>query len=227
MATLEVHDSQGRVQFIELSRDHPVLFGTSAACDVALDGEGIRPVHGRIRWKKRRFRVEASPDAEFVLINGTKMASGSLHQGDEVVVGDCRIFLLRNDEESAEDDDGAPSQPTVDGDRTRVISPPVVPIDPATESRNRASGRHSRSDTRNQADIETNKWLPPTASTSRHRSSIETRPFELRARPVEHGPSGGRQPGEVRPRRQRRCEPRPGPRGARAFEVPGRVTRAR
>ena len=67
MATLEVHDGQGRVQFVELGRDHPVLFGTSAACDVLLDGEGIRPVHGRIRWKKRRFRVEASPDAEYVL----------------------------------------------------------------------------------------------------------------------------------------------------------------
>ena len=77
MATLEVHDGQGRVQFVELARDHPVLFGTSAACDVLLDGEGIRPVHGRIRWKKRRFRVEASPDAEFVLDNGTKMTAAA------------------------------------------------------------------------------------------------------------------------------------------------------
>ena len=100
MATLEVHDGQGRVQFVELARDHPVLFGTSAACDVLLDGDGIRPVHGRIRWKKRRFRVEASPDAEFVLINGTKMATGSIHQGDEIAVGACRMFLLRDDDET-------------------------------------------------------------------------------------------------------------------------------
>ena len=103
MATLEVHDGQGRVQFVELARDHPVLFGTSTTCDVRLDGDRIRPVHGRIRWKKRRFRVEASPDAEFVLINGAKMSTGSIRQGDEIAVGDCRIFLLRDD---GDPDDG-------------------------------------------------------------------------------------------------------------------------
>ena len=93
MATLEVHDGKGRVQFVELSRDHPVLFGTSSACDVILQGEFIRPVHGRIRWKEPKFKVEASPDAEFVLINGHKMTTGSLRQGDEITVGDCRMFL--------------------------------------------------------------------------------------------------------------------------------------
>ena len=108
MATLEVHDGHGRVQFVELGRDHPVLFGTSAACDVLLDGEGIRPVHGRIRWKKRRFRVEASPDAEYVLINGTKMTAASIRQGDEIAVGDCRIFMLRNDDDM-DDQTGKPT----------------------------------------------------------------------------------------------------------------------
>ena len=47
MATLEVHDGQGRVQFVELARDHPVLFGTSPACDVSAGGRrdpaGARP----------------------------------------------------------------------------------------------------------------------------------------------------------------------------------------
>ncbi|QEH33879.1 outer membrane biogenesis protein BamB [Aquisphaera giovannonii] len=99
MATLEVHDDQGRVQFVELSRDHPALFGTSAACDVVLSGEGVRPVHGRILWKKHRFRIEASPDAQYVEVNGTKMSSSSLHQGDEVGVGPCRIYMFRIDED--------------------------------------------------------------------------------------------------------------------------------
>src|SRR5580700_4766344 len=129
MATLEVHDGEGRVQFVEMARDHPLLFGTSAACDVILDGEGIRPVHGRIRWKTRRFRVEASPDAEFVLINGTKMAAGSIRQGDEIGVGGCRIFLLRDDGE-AENGDAVP-----DEGPTRVMAAPVVPVEPATETR--------------------------------------------------------------------------------------------
>ncbi len=114
MATLEVHDNRGRVKFIELARDHPVLFGTSAACDVILEGEGIRPVHGRIRFKKSKYRIEASPDAEYVVINGHKMTTSSLHQGDEVSLGGCRLFMLREDDGSAAPgsrpapDEGAP-----------------------------------------------------------------------------------------------------------------------
>src|SRR5512135_2123912 len=83
MATLELHDEAGRVRFIELTRDHPALFGTSSACDIVLSGGGISPVHGRIRWKRGRYKVEASPEAQYVLVNGRKMISSSLHQGDE------------------------------------------------------------------------------------------------------------------------------------------------
>ncbi len=100
MATLEVHDAQGRVRFIDVDLDHPILFGTSATCDVVLEGEGVLPVHGRIRWSKRRFKVDASPDAESLTVNGRQVITASLHQGDELTVGPCRIFLLRLDEAS-------------------------------------------------------------------------------------------------------------------------------
>ena len=95
MATLEVHDGQGRVQFVELARDHPVLFGTSAACDVLLEGEwrsgrctaGSAGSSGgsRSRLARRRICGDQRP----------KMTTGSIHQGDEITVGDCRMFLLR------------------------------------------------------------------------------------------------------------------------------------
>src|SRR5438552_4599731 len=97
MATLEIHDGQGRVEFVALARDHPVLFGTSASCDIVLTGEGIFPVHGRIRWKKKKgqYKVEASPDAQYVSINGHRMNTSSLHQRDEMKVGPCRLFMIR------------------------------------------------------------------------------------------------------------------------------------
>ncbi len=95
MATLEVNDGQGRVRFVELERDHPVLFGTSASCDLKLTGEGVLPVHGRIRFKADRFRIEASPDAEFVVVNGHKMSTSSLLEGDVVTVGPCRLVVAR------------------------------------------------------------------------------------------------------------------------------------
>ncbi len=123
MATIEVHDGQGRVQFVGLSRDHPLLFGTSAACDVVLEGEGIRPVHGRIRWKSKRFKIEASPDAQFVLINGHKMTTGSVHQGDEITVGPCRMFLLKVDDDMRAES-GSKSQ--ADEGRTKVLPSPFA-----------------------------------------------------------------------------------------------------
>jgi outer membrane protein assembly factor BamB len=157
MATLEVHDGQGRVQFVELAQDHPSLFGTSAACDIVLSGEGVSPVHGRIRWKKGRYRVEASPDAQYVTINGHKMTSSSLHQGDEMTVGPCRLFMMRVDESL----EAAPSRRQVtrpDEERTKVLEGPAhyTPAsggmsEPARQSGKRSKGRESL--------LERNEWL--------------------------------------------------------------------
>ena len=151
MATLEVHDGHGRVQFIELEQDHPVLFGTSSHCEIVLEGPGVNPVHGRIRWKKGKFKVEASPDAEYVLINGQKMSTGSMDVGDEVAVGPCRIFLLRAD-------DGPISVGrtgrgvAAEESRTLVVPPPIPSTrergdkrrygEPATEGRGRWRRTH-------------------------------------------------------------------------------------
>jgi outer membrane protein assembly factor BamB len=132
MATLEVHDSRGRVQFIELTHDHPLLFGTSAACDVVLEGAGIRPVHGRVRWKNRRYKVEASPDAEYVMINGTRMTAGSIRQGDEIGVGACRMFLLRLDEEDMREKPGP--RPKPDRKRNPIAAAPINPVESERET---------------------------------------------------------------------------------------------
>lgn len=100
MATLEVHDGSGRVERVIIARDQPVMFGTSPKCDIVLSGAGVLPFHGRIRWQSRkgRFKVDASPDAEYLRVNGGKMASSSFRQGDEVQIGDCRIFMINENE---------------------------------------------------------------------------------------------------------------------------------
>ena len=80
------------------------MFGSSPKCDFVLTGEGVLPFHGRVRWqaKKQRFKVDASPEAEYLLVNGQKMASSSFRQGDEIQVGGNRIFMIH---------DGAPEPP--------------------------------------------------------------------------------------------------------------------
>ncbi len=151
MATLEVHDGEGRVQFIELEQDHPVLFGTSSTCDVILEGQDIRPVHGRIRWSANRYKVEASPDAEYVLVNGHKMSASSIGQGDEIVVGGCRIFMLRG-EGGARATSRSSASP--DDARTRRVSGSGgSPADQA-----RRSGP-ARSKSRGEAALENDDWL--------------------------------------------------------------------
>ena len=61
MATLEVHDGQGRVQFVELERDHPILFGTSPHCEIILEGPGIKPVHGGSAGSRAGSRSRPRP----------------------------------------------------------------------------------------------------------------------------------------------------------------------
>lgn len=139
MATLEIHDADGRARFVELDRDHPALLGASPSCDVVLAGEGILPVHGRIRWKGRRYKIDASPDAEFLEINGRKIVSASLHQGDEIRIGPCRVFVLRVDEAAANKSSepkkknrrrsGPPEEPTkvLQGAASSVEAPVLKP----------------------------------------------------------------------------------------------------
>jgi outer membrane protein assembly factor BamB len=139
MATLEVHNGQGRVERVMIARDQPAMFGSSPKCEIVLDGDGILPFHGRVRWqaRKQRFKVDASPEAEYLVVNGHKMASASFRQGDEVQVGDFRLFMI-NDGEL----DPAPAPPPRD-DVTRVQPPPFMAPPKAGTVITRGSWRES------------------------------------------------------------------------------------
>jgi outer membrane protein assembly factor BamB len=135
MATLEVHDGQGRVERVVVSRDQTVLFGSSPKCEIVLAGEGIFPFHGRLRWnpRKQRFKADASPDAQFLVVNGHRMSSSSFRLGDEIDVGGNRIFLIHDGDQSVAE--VAPRD-----DVTRVQPPPFL-APPAPPSAARRGGR--------------------------------------------------------------------------------------
>jgi hypothetical protein len=145
MATLEVHHGGGRVEFVTLTRDQPVLFGSSAKCNIVLDDPAALPFHGRVRWKGPKFKVDASPEAEFVVVNGRKMVSSSLRQGDEFQVGECRIFLI-------DASDGLPPE-----DKTRVQPAPVVgAARPGRPEPSRPARGKSR---RRESSLERDDWV--------------------------------------------------------------------
>jgi outer membrane protein assembly factor BamB len=113
MAILEVHDGRGHVQRVTITREEPALFGTSPACAIVLGGEGVAPVHGRIRGSKRKYKVDAGAGIAAIEVNGKRVKSSTLYQGDEIRVGLCRIFVI-----TTEDRDGAPA-----GDDVTRIQP--------------------------------------------------------------------------------------------------------
>jgi outer membrane protein assembly factor BamB len=121
MATLEVHDDRGNVRRVAISRDHPALFGASAECDIVLQAPGILPVHGRIRWKGGRYKVDASPDAHSIERNGQKVTTASFRIGDEVRVGPYRIFMIN------------PDTGPVD-EKTRLLAQPQAQAAPASKA---------------------------------------------------------------------------------------------
>src|SRR3954449_7022413 len=115
MAMLEIHDSRGQVQYVMLQREHPMIFGTDPKCDIVLEAPGILPFHGRIRWKEPKFRIEAFPDAHFLIVNDKKYVQSSFRHGDELRLGGVRVFMVDPDAEAG------------DLEKTRVQAPPLAP----------------------------------------------------------------------------------------------------
>lgn len=113
MATLEIHEAGQRVRRVRIGRDHPTMLGTNPLCDVILAGADVQPYHGRISWGKSQFKVEAVADVALVEVNGRRVRSKGLRQGDEILLGRTRVFLL-----SVEDD--GPEH----GEKTVIQEPP-------------------------------------------------------------------------------------------------------
>lgn len=102
MATLEVHDGRGRVSFVTVSRANPVVFGSDPKCDVLLVDPAALPFHGRLRWKNDHFKVEAFPEARALVVNGQRVVSSGFRPGDEISVGQCKLFLVSEQDGAAD-----------------------------------------------------------------------------------------------------------------------------
>lgn len=140
MATLEVHDGKSRVEYVEISRDRPAMFGSDPRCEIVLQDPKAFPIHGRIRWGRGKFKVEATPEARAIEINGHKVVISSFKQGDELRVGGYRIFLLTPDdapvgiEKTIVQPKPAALGRLERGDWTKVLQAPPVSATPEKES---------------------------------------------------------------------------------------------
>jgi outer membrane protein assembly factor BamB len=112
MAMLEVHDGRGRVAYVTVARDHPVLIGSDPKCDVVLDDPRAQAFHARLRWKGDHFKAEAFPEARAVDLNGRRVPAGQFRQGDEIQIGGYRIFLVGDEPAAAAAASKAEAEPT-------------------------------------------------------------------------------------------------------------------
>lgn len=102
MATLEVHNSRGRVEFVSIAPTVTALVGSDPKCDVVFDDPQVLPIHGRLSFKRGALRLQTTPQAQPFEVNGKKMLSAKLKLGDEVRIGGCRFFVMTSGEASSE-----------------------------------------------------------------------------------------------------------------------------
>jgi outer membrane protein assembly factor BamB len=74
------------------------MIGSDPKCDVVVNDPRVLAFHGRLRWKHDHFKVEATPEARFLDVNGRKIVSASFREGDEISLGSHRIVLLSEDD---------------------------------------------------------------------------------------------------------------------------------
>ncbi len=99
MATLEIHDSEGHVEYRTIQQDRQTLIGSDPGCDIVLlNDPSIMPIHGRIRWRNGRYKVEATPEGRSIEVDGKKVLSSSFRQGAELRLGSYRIFFVTPDD---------------------------------------------------------------------------------------------------------------------------------
>ena len=102
MATLEIHDGQGRVEYLTIGRDQQVLLGSDPKCDIVIGDPAAVPFHARIRWRGSRYKIEATPDAQALEVDGKRVVSSSFRQGSELKIGKARVFLITPDDGPAD-----------------------------------------------------------------------------------------------------------------------------
>ncbi len=129
MATLEIHDGQGRVQRVTITREQTVLFGSARSVRSCWTAKGSCRSTAGCGWKKNRYKADASPDAGAIEVNGKRLASSSFRQGDEIVVGPCRIYMIHSDEDLPRDD------------KTRIQATPFVTTQTTAPAKPRSRSR--------------------------------------------------------------------------------------
>jgi DNA-binding NtrC family response regulator/pSer/pThr/pTyr-binding forkhead associated (FHA) protein len=85
----------GSLRGREFELTHAFVIGRAESCDLVLADESCSRVHARITPEGDRVRVEDLGSTNGTLLNGEKVRTGFLEDGDRVTIGDTAIVLHR------------------------------------------------------------------------------------------------------------------------------------
>lgn len=86
MAVLELTTLSGKTEHRELSRRQPLSIGKQSFNDIAIDDDGVGPLHCRISWNREAYEVTAAVK-EGVDVNGKFVEHAVLKSGDVLRIG--------------------------------------------------------------------------------------------------------------------------------------------
>lgn len=111
-----------------------VTIGRTLECDILLYDPGVSRQHARIRWEAEGYVVEDLGSANGTKINGTRVKTQLLNDGDSIGVGPV-IFQFMLEERTQI---GHPELPSIDDESTRIVAsgevrrPSFLPLDAPT-----------------------------------------------------------------------------------------------
>ncbi len=89
---------------LELERGKSYTVGRSPANDVVLPGLTVSRRHAAVSWRSEGFVVEDTHSANGLLVNGRRLKTAALADGDQIAIGTCylvfREFAGRNGKEA-------------------------------------------------------------------------------------------------------------------------------
>ncbi len=95
MARLEITYASGRTAETEIMQAEMII-GRDDVCDVPLDDAMVSRSHARIHCDSEgRFWVEDLGSKNGTLVNDKPVTTASLHNGDRIVIGACRLTFRR------------------------------------------------------------------------------------------------------------------------------------
>ncbi|HJU26745.1 MAG TPA: FHA domain-containing protein [Rhodanobacteraceae bacterium] len=99
-----------RISFVHSSRETfrngagRVRIGSGAENDLVLSGNGVAARHLAISEDRRGLVLEVMPGAPHVYVNARPVRErGLLRYGDHVSIGGCKLLLLPDDDEPADE----------------------------------------------------------------------------------------------------------------------------